>query len=510
MPEDEPENETSESTANVAAQKRWHQRPTVRRLKQEALNEDREFTRKWDERENDETRLPTSEAIHLGGLVLVEAFTPSTVSSLFKALERWPSERAARKEDWLRELARSRAGQRGGWQNLGMVRPTGAFIMGDGHHDDELPTGVDAAWLHVSYVTSTLAMVVATFTIAESAGDLSLALRRDYRTQHFDTRLRVYGRMGDLRARLPWARPARHGIGYSISHAEDQKRNTCGELISSHEEACCDWFFSKFPGRFAAARPDQRPIIRMLFTKEQVPYAERHPWLRPVGLDFALPLWRSTEHEGWWLSSDRWPYDGGRHVMTLAARRADAAESPTKGESGESNWYLTQRFGSDQGPLASRLAMPALLDIYADRLGDLRDRAGVQRLLSRPVRDARVLDDYLIRDGLDAATITSDLKLFTEDLVKFRWGVPEFSEHREHLGGAASKRQPIEYLPALRQGIREQAVRLLSDTKTTTENIRASAELRQAIANTRLQRLVLALSVIAIIIAVISLLASQN
>jgi hypothetical protein len=61
---------------------RWHQRPSIRKLKKRAENEDREFTRKWDERDNAETRLPLSEQVQLGGLVLTEAFTPSTVSSL--------------------------------------------------------------------------------------------------------------------------------------------------------------------------------------------------------------------------------------------------------------------------------------------------------------------------------------------------------------------------------------------------------------------------------------------
>lgn len=491
------------------ARKRWHRRPTVQTLIRQAQN-DREVLRESDERANDETRLPMSEAIHLGGLVLAEAFTPSTVSSLFNALERWPSNREARRQEWLAWLARSRGGQRGGWQTLGFVRPPGGFVMGDGHHDSELPPGVDAVWLHLSFVTPALAMVVATFTITESAGDLSGLLRRDYRTRHFDTRVRVYGPLGDLRARLPWARPARHGIGYSVSRAEDQKRRACQAMIRAHEEACSRWFFARFPGRFSAARSEDRPVTRMLFTTKQVPYAERHPWLRSVGLEFALPLWRSTERDGWWLSSDRWPHHDERHVTTLAARRADAAEPPSAGESGESNWDLTQRFGSDQAPLAARLAIPALLDIYAARLAGLRDRAGVRRLLSRPVRDARTLDDYLSRDGLDAATVTSDLELFTRDLTTFRWDVPEFTEYREHLGVATPKRTEVEYLPALRIEIREQAARLASDTTNTTGNIRASAELRQAIANTRLQRFVFGLSVCAIVVAIIGLLAAQN
>jgi hypothetical protein len=202
--------------------------------------------------------------------------------------------------------------------------------MGEGHHDPEVPPGVDAVWLHLSYVTPVLAIVVATFTIAEESGDLSDLLRQNYRTKHFDTRVRVYGRFGELRARIPWARPARHGIGYSVSHAEDGKRKACHALICKHEEGCRRWFVTRFPGRFAGAKSEDRPVVRMLFTNDQVPYAERHAWLRPVGLDFAVPLWRSTDPPGWWLSEDGWPYRKGRHVATLAARRADASEEPAR------------------------------------------------------------------------------------------------------------------------------------------------------------------------------------
>jgi hypothetical protein len=210
-------------------------------------------------------------------------------------------------------------------------------------------------------------MVVATFTLTEQAGDLSDLLRQDYRTHHVDVRVRVYGRFGALRAHFPWSRPARYGASYSVSGAEAQKRDACHALIKKHEEACSRWFVAKFPGRFAAAESEERPVIRMIFTKDHVPYKARHPWLRPVGLDLALPLWRSTEpYKGWWLSEDRWPHPDGQHVMTLAAKRADAANEPTEGVSGESNWYLTQGFGSDQAPLAARYAMLVLLSLYAD------------------------------------------------------------------------------------------------------------------------------------------------
>lgn len=489
---------------------RWHQRPTVRALKKRTEKTDREFIRERDERDNDATRLPASETIHLGGLTLTEAFTPSTVSSLYKALERWPSDSMDRKQDRLEQLARSRSGSRSGWQNLGVVRHPGTLVVGGGHHDPDLPPGVDAVWLHLSYVTPALAIVAATFTITEESGDLSDLVRQNYRTRHFDTRVRVCGRFGDLRARIPWSRPARYGVGHSVNLAEDEKREACEALVRKHEEACSRWFVARFPGRFAAADPQDRPVIRMLFTKEQLPYGERHAWLRPIGLGSARPLWRSTEPKGWWLTEDRWPYREARHVMTLAARRADAAGEPSQGVSDESNWYLTQEFGSDQAPLAARHAILALLALYADRLGDLRDTAGRKRFPRRPVREGRDFDDYLIRDGLDAATVTSDLESFTRDLTYFRWGVPEYIEDREGFPKTSPSREPLEYVPSLCAELREQAARLARDTTTTTGNIRASAQLRQAIANTRLQRFVLALSVAATVIAVISLLTTSQ
>jgi hypothetical protein len=154
--------------------------------------------------------------------------------------------------------------------------------------------------------------------------------------------------------------------------------------------------------------------------------------------------------------------------------------------------------------------MTALLALYADRLGALRDRAGVNRFPRRPVHEARELDEYLIGDGLDAATMSSDLESLTRDLTEFRWGVPEFTEFREHLARAGRGREPLEYVPSLCGAIRGSAARLAADTTTTTGNLRASAELRQAIANTMLQRFILVLSVIATIVAVVSLLAANH
>jgi len=212
------------------------------------------------------------------------------------------------------------------------------------------------------------------------------------------------------------------------------------------------------------------------------------------------------------MTEDRPPFERpSRPIMTLAARRCDIAKSPGGTIDGSTNWYLGQQVSRVVAPLAARHAIQTLLSLYRHRLADLRDEAGVRRRIRRSVRDARVLDDFLIRDGLDLSTIAADLNEMTRDLARFRYNVPEFIEDLSALGASVPlPAKPAEYLPALRRAIRKQASRLAASYAMTTANIRASAELRQAIASTRLQRVTVALAIIAATVAVISLLVSGH
>ena len=93
--------------------------------------------------------------------------------------------------------------------------------------------------------------------------------------------------------------------------------------------------------------------------------------------------------------------------------------------------------------------MTCLLSVYADKLAQLRDDAGRRRPGSRPVRQGRDLDNYLIRDGLDASTVVSDLGAFTKELADFRTGVPEYTEYLDPFPPPARARNPPrELVPA--------------------------------------------------------------
>jgi hypothetical protein len=152
-----------------------------------------------------------------------------------------------------------------------------------------------------------------------------------------------------------------------------------------------------------------------------------------------------------------------------------------------------------------------LLSLYANRLAVLREQASNRHRIARPVRDAKALDDFLMRDGLDASTITSDLEDFTKDLGRFRWEAPEYTEDMDEYPEAIrTQRRPNELLPLLRQGLETQAHQLDRDMKATTSNISASAGLRQAIANTIVQRRLQILTLVAITIAILSVIVAVH
>jgi hypothetical protein len=117
----------------------------------------------------------------------------------------------------------------------------------------------------------------------------------------------------------------------------------------------------------------------------------------------------------------------------------------------------------------------------------------------------------LMNDGLDGLAVVSDLEDLTKELKHFRWNVPEYTEYLDdYPEKMREKLQPGDLVPLLRDSMLAQADQLKRDINVTTANIRGSAELRQAVANTIVQRRLLALTIVAIVIALLGLIISLN
>ncbi|MFV2195042.1 hypothetical protein [Nocardiopsis sp. LOL_012] len=508
-PEGSPQAEKEEEAAQAnehPSKGWWWKRPTVRQILEQEAKSGIEGWDKSDKKANEVSRLPDDESIHLGGVVLAEAFTPSTVSALYESIGRSPFSQEYKVQEIVDFIERSRSGaQVGGSYLFGLVRPPGRLIMMNGFSDPSLPEGVDAVWLTLHCPTPSLTILIATFSLEEDAGDLSCLLRKDYKTR-FNPEIKIPGRLGKLRAKIPWSRPIQYGIGGTISLVEIQKREAYEQVASQIEEGCREWLSRNFGGRFSREPMEHRPSARLLLTKNQAPYKDHRRYLSPLGMDYPFS-WRSQGAACWAIRYNDFILDKKRRfALVAAARRSDIAKSAIGYvDRPKSIWHATQGFHKYEFQMVSRWAMFALIALYEDRLGRLRDQAGQQQW--RTVGIARELDRFLLGDGLDASAIASDLGNFSRDPQGFPHDFSEYVADQDPFPGEPTEEaeEPAKLVDFWRERLEKQCTRLLEDMETTTGNIRASAELKQSIANTKMQRLVIGLAFIAAIVAVVSL-----
>lgn len=273
----EPLGKVKQAAPHKVGKPNWRNRTSLRVMRREALMSEGAWD-EFDKRENDASRLRLSEEVRLGGLILAEAFTPSTISALKRAVADFPGNNA-RKAEWLANLEQGRStGGSGGWTNLGSVRRPGAF--GIDNFDPEIPEAVNAIWPVIFSLTPSLTIVVATFTIKDEYADLSSILRTDHKTSAFNPHLRVQGRLGWVRQHIPWARPKSYMLTHGLRRPDDEKRLACEASIADLEKSCWNWFNNRFPGRFSREDRENRPTCRMLFTNST----------------FAL-LWLADDHD---------------------------------------------------------------------------------------------------------------------------------------------------------------------------------------------------------------------
>lgn len=481
----------------------WWQRPTIRSIRRTRDRKTPSWSTALSQSENAGTRLADGEAVHLGALILVEAFTPSTVSNLYAALDRLPTDHKRRSgTDWREQVRRSRTSGEGGAIDMAKLRSSSEFAPGDVY--SELPPGVRGVSLTLHYLVPSVAIVVATFILDDSAADLSPLLRQDHDVSVRDTFVHVSppacaqdGPWAALLRGMPWARPAKATVVSLAVLPDETKERRCQAFIAEQESACLGWFETWFSGRFTKDKSPLRPFIRVLLTEQAAPFADERRDLAPVGLDQNKDVWRAPEHMSGWVlalsgSSDQEWQPQARAVF--AARRREATRAPAKDDG--SPWW--DSFSSLHESLIATIALSQLVGLHAERLAGLRDRVASKRRFRHPVAEARQLDEYLLRDGLDVATFVADLDVLTDEAESgnFDSAMPPYVREMPDV-------DPERLSETLRQQLRATSAQLQLDTDATTRQIVASAELRQAITNTRLQRIVVMISLVALIVAVI-------
>lgn len=443
--------------------------------------------------ENARGRLPDDEGVQLPGIWVSELYTPSTVCGLLKGIRELGWEYGRNRDTsltkWMNDV---REGRQAGWVNLGLVSsPNAGHFMRE--RSAELPPGVTGAFpILMSLTPSITAFVVAFLVDDESAVSLEASLRKDFettarRTSLFRTwHLFRYILMNDDSVRF----------GYSILNPDRRRREELKSQLEGIEKNCIQWVRKHFPGAFDSLPQACLPTAILLVTEQVMPLSDEAGRIRALdGLSIGrnYDAWESVEWPGARLAIPR-GWDGEGNRLTFSCRRRDAFPNSLGYHDPSSNWTITQRAHDLIQGLLSRWAISCLLNAYHETLAAMRDEIACDGSY-QTVRDLKKLRSFARTFLYDIGVSTHEIEEFSRSVSNYRHDVIEMT----YAGSLyAEKRDLLQDLSSL-QGRRALQVRREAELLQTT--LSTSNNLSQTIANIRIQRLMVLLTVISIGIA---------
>ncbi len=253
----------------------WWQRTTLaeerKKLISEATHRD-----KFIEDDNDRTRLADGETVRLGALILVEAFTPSSIQRLYDAIDSWPVNPPAYKDGLKRQIAKWRSSSGyGAWQSVTTFTKPGNRFIGSSVSDSNVPDSIEAVHLYAMMASPSVTLIVAVFTPHDSDGDLSPVLSTDFPCEVRNLRIRVPGPMGAARAKNPWSRAKNPHYSMHVAHPSILKREAVDAKIAHIEVYCWEWLSKMGVCRFGSVPLSDRPSMRLFVTEGIEPFGDR-------------------------------------------------------------------------------------------------------------------------------------------------------------------------------------------------------------------------------------------
>ena len=363
----------------------------------------------------------------------------------------------------------------GSWVNLGLFVPHGSSAF-FGRIPADLPSGVTAAVAYMWTITSSLSALVVQFVLTD---ELEASVDRTARRNDFEAK-------GELL----------RGSGVTVQPPENVKQAAIDEARKKLRRLPADWICKHAPGAFAARGLDAMPTAELVTAELGLPFAEetrRIEYMRFLGLGWDPLAWQSDELKGWRLAFDR-----GDRFMVVAGRRGDVRAAGQLEHRGSDESWAMAMVANDylQKDLVIWAASQHLVQCQ-ERLSEIRDAGkGLVSGWFPTVRLKRIGEEFL-RDSLDARTAAAELKRFSASDRDFRreaaeWkGVGQFGD-RDLLG-------------SFRDAIRANAGALLSSEERLRDSLLVETTMVSTIANLRVQRWLLIVTVLAAIAASVSL-----
>jgi hypothetical protein len=465
--------------------------PKAREYDSETLD----YMRRHDAAANASSKLPEGESLSLSCLWMFEAYTAVEIDRFVAALSahQWLQtewQRDPTPAEWVRSTRENVLG--GAWINIAAITRERRL----GSQQGPLPSGVDAAMLHVWTVTPSLTILGVMFAVSQHVSrELSAVINRDFAT----TELRV----------------GRHGTTYV--NVEQHKSTETWRIREQLRDGCSRWLDTYFPGVFSGVQ--RPPLLRSRF-KRPTKHPAAEAWEIGMAEPFGQHESKSLEPtfldvlglaEGWnaWellrhgfpkmrLATD---HDDPRMmaIATNAQILAATPQSPLKEYStlrGATIWL---------GEALSRLVVVLLLRHYWTALTAIRDSVFSSRAKTTTAREIvrlRTLQQELSK-------VSHIVPQLTVELVALCDHDPDWNDLGEFIQvRPLGKREPAKLLAWVRGAWKEEATRLRDFAKDVAESASAAGTLLGAQASDRVARMALRLQWATLGAALLALLAS--
>lgn len=452
--------------------------------------------------ENARLRLPEDDTVQLAGLVLVEAFTPTTISALYDGIDALPVKPRS-VTDHLKQLIDGWRSDfpSGAWQLIGTFARPDNRTPNRPLADPLLPAGIDSVVLTVCQASASVTLLIATFAIDERCGDLTDILRSDYAREVRDAVIRIPGPLGSIRRHIPISRPATAYYSAHIIGPNELKQEACAKRVDSLEAHCTAWLSARGRGKFASLDSPDRCAMRIILSDRTMPFDESNGPLSPVGFDHAVSRWNTTDKSEWfYVPSPEW--SGPSSKAFIAATVSTMDPSMREVEPDLSVEGMVHRFARNQTDLIRLWSLDKLLDYYTREVTSIRDRSVRIR---KPIASAQSLLRFLAQNGDDIPIVTRDIVSVTKlPLLAFR--LPPYVDSGMGEMAATDDAGLKSLAESMIGDLDAKASQLAAAADTLIRTVRGSAELLQATSNAKLQRATLIVSMVAVAIALIALL----
>lgn len=423
----------------------------------------------------------------------VEAYTPRFASDFIRRLEAlgFGRDEGLYGRRGLRASIESRRRSPGGgaWINLGTVFPTGTqrVLFGSGI-ERPLPGGVSCIRASLHMLTPSVTILVAQVVLEDEAAE---SYDRILRRTDFDQEVRT-NRSGRI----------------SLVTADQQKTRVLAERRAELRDLAALWIRENLPGVFAHETGGHPiPTADLLTTEVLIPFAGSD-----AGDDFArfTDLRRDPLH---WQNDELGPWrlrlDDDSPLVTFAARRPEVLASESYERMGRADewWTLTYLLHESVDRDLALWGAYRLVLAYQAQLAAIRDR-GLSGRSTRSWgagRRLRSIRDDLVRDAGDAKVVATELKRYAAEPRDFNWQALDWAGSPDLPG-----RSDAHLLESLRIGVEDGAAAaettelLIHDTLLIESNVVAT------LASLGIQWFLLALTMVALVVAAISLWVSTH